>query len=344
MEGMIINLYGRVQGVNFRYMIKSFCDDHRIKGFVMNKEDGSVFVDAQGERENLVKLINWIQTNPGLVHLSGVNYKWKKSGVNYKEFTISREGNYIADKAKSILNLGRSIAGKERLKVPVHVAIIPDGNRRWAKEKGLSGSLGHYKAGSYDNLEELFGQAKKMGIRFMSIWGFSTENWKRDKKEIDALFGIVGAGIKKFRKNASKNKIRFRHLGRKDRLPPVLREEIEKLEKETMNYDDFNVQLCLDYGGKDEIVRAVNKILEKRGELETIDEESFSRYLDSEGIPEVDFIIRTSGEQRTSGFMPYQSSYAELYFSDVYFPDFDSKELKRAIVEFSKRKRRFGGG
>jgi len=343
MEGIIINLYGRVQGVNFRNMIKGFCDSNGIKGFVVNKEDGSVFVEAQGQKEKLTEFLKWVQGNPGLVHLSGMDYKWKKSSVNYKEFTISREGNYIVDKAKSILNLGRSIAGQERLKVPVHIALIPDGNRRWAKEKGLVGSFGHYKAGSYDNLEELFSEAKNLGVRFMSIWGFSTENWKRDKKEVDAIFSIVLDGIRKFRKNAAKNKIRFRHLGRKDRLPEVLRDEIIKLEDETKGYDDFHVQLCLDYGGKDEIVRAVNKILEQKDEIGSVDEESFSKHLDTNGTPEVDFVIRTSGEKRTSGFMPYQSSYAELYFSDVYFPDFDASELRRAVSEFSKRKRRFGG-
>lgn len=341
MKELEITIHGRVQGVNFRYMTKGFCDAIGIKGYVVNKPDGSVFIVAQGIDEELKALLKWVQDNPGFSRVEGVSYKWSDSDIVYKEFTISREGNYVVDKAKSLVNLGKSIVRRQELKVPVHVAIIPDGNRRWAREKGLSGSLGHYKAGSYGNLEDLFKAAREMGVKYMSIWGFSTENWKRDKKEVDAIFDLVLKGVEKFKKDAEKNKIRFRHIGRKDRLPVELKIALDKLEKETKNYKEFNVQLCLDYGGKDEIVRAVNRLI-KSG-ARKIDEETFSRYLDSEEIPEVDLIIRTSGEKRTSGFMPYQSVYAELYFSDVYFPDFDSRELRKAIIEFSRRQRRFGG-
>jgi len=226
-------------------------------------------------------------------------------------------------------------------KIPIHLSIIPDGNRRWAKAKGLLASEGHRRAGSYEHIKNLFDEVKKLGIKYLSFWGFSTDNWKRDKKEIEEIFKLVLKAIGEWRKEAFENKIRFRHFGRKDRLPKNLVDEIEKLEEETKGFENFNVNLCLDYGGRDEIVRAVNKIL-KSGKKE-INEGEFMEYLDSAGIPEPDLIVRTSGEQRTSGFMPFQAAYAELYFADVHFPDFDACELGKAVEEFAKRKRRFGG-
>lgn len=225
-------------------------------------------------------------------------------------------------------------------KIPVHIAIIPDGNRRWAVKKGLK-SIEGYKVVKYEHLESLVLEAKKLGVKYMSLWIFSAENWKRPKSEITFLFGHFLRNVDDLLKGALKNKIRIRHIGRKDRLPIKLGEELERLEKETKNFNDFNVQLCMDYGGRDEIIRAVNKML-KSG-TKKADEKIFFSYLDSAGIPDPDLIIRTSGEKRTSGFMPFQSVYAELYFSRVYFPDFDVNELRKAIDSFSDRNRRFGG-
>jgi len=223
--------------------------------------------------------------------------------------------------------------------IPIHVVIIPDGNRRWARKNGLAPTLGHKKSAEYENIKSLFDEAKKLGIKYLSVWGFSTENWKRERKEINVIFEIVLNLVKKLRKDAHEQKIRFLHLGRKDRLPKEVLEELRKLEKETENYSDFNVQLCMDYGGRDEIVRAAEKILSSG---KKINEEEFSKHLDSSGIPDPDMIIRTSGEQRISGFMPFQSVYSELYFVKKFFPDFGRKDLRKAVAEFSKRKRRFG--
>lgn len=226
-------------------------------------------------------------------------------------------------------------------KIPKHVAIIPDGNRRWARNKGLIGTKGHKKAAEYDNVLSILDETKKLKTKFLSIWGFSTENWKRSKTEIKIIFHLILKITRKLRKDAHKNKTRFRFFGRRDRIPKKLREELENLEKETKKYKEFNVQLCLDYGGRDEIVRAVNKILKEK--KKKIDEKSFEKYLDSSGIPDPDLIIRTSGEKRISGFMPFQSAYSELYFVEKNFPDFGGKDIRKAINEFGKRKRRFGG-
>ncbi len=228
----------------------------------------------------------------------------------------------------------------KRIEIPNHLAIIPDGNRRWAKKKGLASFRGVNAGGDYSHLKELFDEARNSGIKYMSLWGFSAENWKRPKKEIDAVFGLINKSIDKFRKDAMKNKIRFRHLGRKDRLPKEIIKAMDELEQETKEFDDFNVQLCLDYGCRDEVVRAVNRILKDK--LKEVDEKTFASYLDDADIPDVDFIIRTSGEKRTSGLMGYQSDYAEFYFIDKLFPDFNAKDLRKAIEEFSNRKRNLG--
>jgi len=225
-------------------------------------------------------------------------------------------------------------------KIPAHIVIIPDGNRRWATSRGLKPWEGHYKSSSYEHLFGLFKEAKKLGVRYASLWGFSTENWKRDKKEVSILLNLALKVIMDFGKEIHKEKIRFRHIGRKDRLPEKLVREIEKLEAETADYDDFNFQLLLDYGGRDEILRAVNKLVKEGKE---IDESGFSEALDTAGVPDVDLIIRTSGEQRLSGLMPFQGVYSELCFVDKHFPDFTGEDLRNAILEFGKRKRNFGG-
>lgn len=340
MKEIRIEARGRVQGVNFRSNVKSRADELGLKGFAMNKEDGDVSILAQGEKKSLEEFLIFVQKSPGFSKVEGLSYKWGDAGKEYPDFRVIRDGGFIFDKAKSLINLGKSFIGG-RGKVPVHVAIIPDGNRRWAKSKGFEESFGHYKAGAYENLEELFREGKKLGIKYMSIWGFSTENWKRCEKEKEGIFELVLSGVEKFMRDAEENQIRFRHIGRKDRLPAKLVSALEKLEKKTENYNKFNVQLCLDYGGRDEVIRAVNKAL-KAG-ARSVDEKSFAGFLDTEGIPNPDLIIRTAGEKRISGFMPFQAVYSEFYFSDLYFPDFGAKEFRKAIRDYGKRQRRFGG-
>src|SRR3972149_5938307 len=211
---------------------------------------------------------------------------------------------------------------------PSHISIIPDGNRRWARSKGFEASYGHLKGGDYEHVRSLFLEAKESGVKYVSMWAFSTENWSRLKREKDAIFGLISDSIEKFRKDASKDGIRFWHIGRKDRLPNDIISHLSKLEKETENFKELNVLLCLDYGGRDEIIRAVNKAI-KSG-LNEVDESKFSEFLDTYNIPDVDLIIRTGGEKRSSGFMPFQSVYSELYFSETHFPDFDTRELRKA--------------
>lgn len=224
--------------------------------------------------------------------------------------------------------------------LPLHVGIIPDGNRRWAKSQGLDAIKGYSKV-DYNHIESLLLEAKELGIKYMSLWFFSTENWKRPKSEVNFLFSHFENNVKVVLSGAIKNKIRIKHIGRKDRLPKKVLDGLSLLENETSNFSDFTALICMDYGGRDEIIRTVNNIISSG--KDNISEEDFKKYLDTSGIPDPDLIIRTSGEQRLSGFMPFQSVYSEFYFVDMHFPDFKPKDLKVAIEDYSKRKRRLGG-
>jgi len=339
MQELKIEVFGRVQGVRFRHFVKESADRFGIKGYVLNKEDGRVLVVGQGERENLELFLNSMQRGPLFARVEGISYFWKDVEKEYGNFIIALDKGMLEDQKLSFINLGKKVFGiKQRF--PLHIAIIPDGNRRWAKEKGLKSFEGHKSVASVENIDRLFKAARKYGVNYFTFWAFSTENWNRSKEELDYLFDLLLKFSKEFRDYAVENKIRFRHFGRKDRLPKEVVKEFEKTEKATKDFRDFHFQICMDYGGRDEITRAVNKIL-KSG-INEIKEGDVKNYLDTAEIPDPDLIIRTSGERRLSGLMPFQSTYAELYFTDVYFPDFGPEELNEAIEEYARRARRFG--
>jgi len=222
------------------------------------------------------------------------------------------------------------------------LVIIPDGNRRWARKRGLPTFEGHRRG--FDVAVEIWRAARKLDIHTLTLWAFSTENWQRTKKEVSYLMKLYETMIDKFLKEAKKNKTKIIHLGRKDRIPLNLRRKIEKAEKETRNYQRYILNIALDYGGRDEILRAIKKMQNEKGKRQNLTQEDFSRFLDTAGqpYPEPDLIIRTSGEKRISGFLLWQSAYSEFYFEPSYFPDFTPEKLKKAIKEYSKRERRFG--
>jgi undecaprenyl diphosphate synthase len=221
--------------------------------------------------------------------------------------------------------------------LPSHVSIIMDGNRRWAKERGLPGPEGH-RQGSI-TLEKLMNYAKKEGLQCLSAWAFSTENWKRSKEEIDFLFTLVRKKMEMWKKKFIKDRVRFYHIGRKDRLPEDIRKVLEETEEATKDFEGLTIALAVDYGGHDETIRTIKKLVD--GNIE-ITPENFESNLDTSGLPKIDLIIRTGGEKRLSGYMPWQSEYSELYFSDTYFPDFGPEKLNQAIKDYSSRERRFG--
>jgi undecaprenyl diphosphate synthase len=226
--------------------------------------------------------------------------------------------------------------------VPNHIALIMDGNGRWARSNGLPATKGH-EAGAKAVLETI-DAARNWGIHTITVWGFSTENWKRSPKEVHKILSLVKQLLARELANAHKENVRFIHLGRKDRFPSDLRNLIEKVERETKDYTGHILNLALDYGGRDEIIRAVRKIVDDKIPSKKIDEELFSSYLDTAGqpYPEPDLLIRTSGEQRTSGLLPWQMVYSEFYFEEVHLPDINPDKLRSAILDYSRRRRRFG--
>jgi len=339
MQQLTIEVYGRVQSVGFRSFVKSKADTLGITGYVMNRADGSMFILAQGGKEVLDQLLKIVHKGPTFSKVERVSFFWKEPSNNYRKFIIALERGTLNDQTQSFINLGKRLLGFKN-KVPQHVAVIPDGNRRWARELGLELTKGHEKAASFENLIPLIDEAKNIGIKYITFWAFSTENWNRSKQEVEYLLKLVEISSNEFKEYFQKNGIRLRYLGRKDRLPQKVVESIEKTEAETEKYDKLYVQICVDYGGRDELIRAINKMLKKG--LQEISEDDLAHYLDSSGIPDPDLIIRTSGEQRTSGFMSFQSAYSEFYFTNVHYPDFGPQELRKAVAEFSRRRRNFG--
>lgn len=227
--------------------------------------------------------------------------------------------------------------------MPDHIAVILDGNRRWARARGLSPTDGH-KAGYYA-MRKVIEAARKLGVHTLTVWGFSTENWERPGPEINKIMKLVGHALHDVADEAHREQIRFVHLGRKDRLPKTLLSYITKLEEETKHYKKYVLNLALDYGGRDEIIRATKKIIADGIDESKIDEKLFSSYLDTanQPYPYPDLFIRTSGEQRNSGFLPWQMVYTEYYWERDHLPDMSAEKLREAILDYSRRRRRFGG-
>jgi len=226
--------------------------------------------------------------------------------------------------------------------VPNHIAVILDGNGRWARSRGLQVTQGH-EAG-YKAIRDVLEAARILGVHTLTVWGWSTENWKRPPKEIAKIMELVERSLRTELKAAHKEKVRFTHLGRKDRLPKPLIELIKKAEAETAHYTKYQFNLALDYGGRDELLRATKKMLQDNLDPAKLNEDVFSNYLDTAGqkYPDPDLFIRTSGEQRTSGYLPWQTVYAEFYFEEDHLPDMTPVKLQSIILDYSRRRRRFG--
>lgn len=230
-------------------------------------------------------------------------------------------------------------------KIPVHVAIIMDGNGRWAKKRGLPRTAGHAQGARV--VEQILEDADQMGIRYLTVYAFSTENWSRPDSEVKALMNLLRTYMKTSLAKCARNNVRIRVIGDKSRLDSDLQASIANLEKETASNTGIGFQIAINYGSRDEIVRAVRKAARKVKEHELdpedITEDMISDELDTVGIPEPDLLIRTGGEERISNFLLWQTAYSELYFCDAAWPDFNKAELEKAIEAFNNRERRYGG-
>lgn len=230
------------------------------------------------------------------------------------------------------------------MKIPQHVAIILDGNGRWAKARMMPRTFGHKQGAK--NVDIICRAAQKMGIKYVTVYAFSTENWKRSESEVNTLMDLLRSYMKTCLKDAEKNQMRVRVLGDKSGFAPDIQKTIAEMEEATKGYTEFNFQLAINYGSRDEITRSVRRMMQdcKDGKLDPSDvtEETISSYLDTADIPDPDLMIRTSGEQRLSNYLLWQLAYAEFYFTDVAWPDFTPEELEKAIDAYNQRDRRFG--
>ncbi|MBO5094088.1 MAG: isoprenyl transferase [Lachnospiraceae bacterium] len=231
------------------------------------------------------------------------------------------------------------------MKIPNHVAIILDGNGRWAKSKGMPRNYGHVQGAK--QVEIICEKAYKMGIQYLTVYAFSTENWSRPQDEVDALMKLLRNYMKTCLKTAEKNRMCVRVIGDKTRLDEDIKNRIAELEEATKANDGLHFQIAINYGGRDEIRRAVRQIAQevKDGALlpEEISQDTIAEHLDTCGIPEPDLLIRTCGEQRISNFLLWQLAYTEFYFTQAAWPDFDEAELNKAIEAYNTRDRRYGG-
>ncbi len=225
--------------------------------------------------------------------------------------------------------------------IPRHVAIIMDGNGRWAKKRGLPRVAGH-RAGT-ENLRTIIRASAEFGIKYLTLYAFSTENWSRPQAEVSGLMNILADVIDREMNELHKEGARLLHIGHLDGLSKTLREKVKQAIELTRYNKGITIVLAFNYGGRDEIVHAVKKMLAEDVKPEVVDAEMVSKYMFTRDIPDPDLVIRTSGERRTSNFLTWQSVYSEWYFPKVYWPDFDKEELKKALQEYAERERRFGG-
>lgn len=233
----------------------------------------------------------------------------------------------------------------EGLKIPQHVAVIMDGNGRWAKAQGKPRTFGHKRGGEV--LEDICEKAYNMGIKYLTVYAFSTENWSRPQEEVDTLLGLFETYLKSYLKKCQKNRMCVKFIGDRSKLNDNLRNLMDRFEEETKDNDGLRFTIALNYGGRDELVRATRKIAAdvKAGNInpDEITDETINRALDTAGLPDPDLMIRTTKEYRISNYLLWQLAYTEFYFTDVPWPEFNDKELIKAIEAYNHRDRRFGG-
>ena len=222
--------------------------------------------------------------------------------------------------------------------IPTHIAMIMDGNRRWARKRMLPTNMGHSQGAK--TLEKIAIACQERGIKYLTVFAFSTENWRRSEEEVNYLMKLLAENISDFDKRFKNDDVRIRLVGDINGLPKDLQEGILKIEERTRNKSGLTVNVAINYGGRAEIVHAIKRM--KEAGVADITEEAVNKYMYTYDAPDPDLIIRTAGEQRLSGFLIWQSAYSEFYFTDVLWPDFDEKELDKAIDEFNNRKRNFG--
>ncbi|HDN97930.1 MAG: isoprenyl transferase [Candidatus Omnitrophota bacterium] len=228
----------------------------------------------------------------------------------------------------------------EKFKIlPTHIGIIMDGNGRWAQKRNLPRYYGHKRG--IESVRRVVKAAKKYGIKYLTLYSFSTENWKRPKEEVEFLFKLMEERLKKEGEKLNKQNVRVRFIGNREQLPKKLQKIMEDVEELTKNNDGLNLTFAINYGGREEILQAIKKL--KKEDLKDLNEENFKKYLYTKDLPDPDIIVRTAGEKRLSNFLLWQSSYSEFYFTKTLWPDFSEEDFLKVLADYQRRKRKFGG-
>lgn len=343
-----IKIYWRVQWIWFRKLVKQYCNKHKILWQIKNHSKWHCQTILYCDDNDITNFKLWLRTNPSLSIINNIiekENKIKNIKIN-SQFTIYKKHNFILDKLiafKNLLNYfcKRNINLNHIRQIPNHIIIIPDWNRRRARKKWLEGIQWHNIAINNNRIEKLYNAATQLWVKHISLWGFSTENWKRSKKEVDSLMNIFNQIADELKITCIKNKIWFHHIGRKTKLPKELIKKFNELEKATSKFINTSINLFIDYGWREEIIHTINNILKEK--INKISEKDFSTHLYTKALPDPDIIIRTSNEKRLSGIVPFQGIYSELFFIKKNFPAFKWNDLKKIIYKFGKRKRRFWG-
>ena len=237
------------------------------------------------------------------------------------------------------------LKNKEKLPPLKHIAIIMDGNGRWAKKRGLPRTAGH-SAGA-EAFRRTANYCRTLGVEYLTVYAFSTENWKRSEEEVAGIMKLLAKYLQEALRDMEKNHVRFRFFGDLSRLSPELRKLCMDAQERSSEYHEVQVNFCLNYGGRDEIIRGIKNFMQDvqagKAQIDSLTEDLFSDYLDSAGVPDPELVIRPSGELRTSNFLPWQTVYSEFVFMNVLWPDFSPSDLDEAIAEYHRRNRRFGG-
>jgi undecaprenyl diphosphate synthase len=334
---------GRVQGVTYRKFVKELADTYGYFGYVQNQSDGSVFVLITNPDKYFEKFVERISIGSKFSIVNSIKISSDTTiQETFSNFSIIKSNNIILDQANSMKNLIKTILQKPEINdKPIHhIAIIPDGNRRWAKAKGLPVVIGHKVSSDFAHILDFLEVGKKYNIDFVTIWAFSTENWKRPIEEVDYLMKLLIDRVVEGKEILMEKNIVFKWLGNPDKLSDEILKDIKMLEDSTKNNTGMTIQLALNYGGRDEIISAVNRTLDLG--IKKVTDEEFDKILNVNNIPNPDIIVRTGGENRLSGFMLFNCGYSELFFTKTLFPDFGTLELESIIKEYYNRKRNFG--
>jgi len=338
----VIIVRGRVQGVTYRKYVKNIAEGFGYKGFVQNEKDGSVKIFLQDQDDNFDEFLSQIKIGNKFSRVDSLEISDITTAEQYDNFAIIKNNNIIFDQANSMKNLIKTILKTpEIIKQPLrHIALIPDGNRRWAKAKGLPNVIGHKVSSDFEHILDFTNVCTKYNVEFITIWAFSTENWKRPQEEVDYLMDLLIERVVEGKAILMKNNVKFLWLGNAEKLSKKILDNIKMLEETTKDNSGVTIQLALNYGGRDEIVSAVNEVI-KTG-VKKVTEEDLNAIINKTNIPNPDMIVRTGGENRLSGFMLYSCGYSELFFTKTLFPDFGPKELEELIKEYFHRTRNFG--